>query len=70
MSATDKQLIEIETKLAHQEYTLGALNDVVTDQQQQITALERRVHALLQRVRELSTSLPSTEAVDEKPPHY
>lgn len=70
MSATDEQFIEIETKLLHQEYTLAALNDVVTGQQQQITTLEQRVQALLQRVRELSSSPPSDSGGDEKPPHY
>ncbi len=70
MTASDHRLIEIESKLAHQEYTVGELNDVVTQQQQQIRVLEQRVTALLQRVRELSDVVPSDGAIDETPPHY
>lgn len=63
-------IIEIETRLAFQEHTLQALNDVVTRQQRQIEALTREVNALKDRLRAAALS-PVGPLEDEKPPpHY
>ena len=67
---TDKRLIDIETKLAHQEQLLGELNDVVTNQQAQITKLEHLCSSLIERLRSLSDGEPDPGAADERPPHY
>lgn len=64
----ENKLIEIETKLAHQEHLLTELNDVLTSQQAQIVSLESLCTALIDRVRALSES--GSAAGDEKPPHY
>jgi SlyX protein len=67
----DDDIIDLQTKLAHQEHTIAALNDALTGQQAQITELEALVNALRDRVRALSDAAPAaaTEG-DEKPPHY
>lgn len=62
------KLIEIESKLAHQEYMLGELNDVLTSQQAQITGLESLCQSLVLRLQEVSD--PPQSGSDEKPPHY
>lgn len=63
-------LVELETRLAFQEHTLQALNDVVTRQQQQIEALVREVNTLKDRLRATAPS-PVGPLEDEKPPpHY
>ncbi len=64
----DSKLIDIETKLAHQEHLLAELNDAMTSQQAQISALEGLCKSLIERVRGLSES--GSGADDEKPPHY
>ena len=46
----DDKLIDIETKLAHQEHLLVELNDVITSQQAQVTKLESLVRSLIERV--------------------
>lgn len=61
-------MIEIETRLAHQEHLLGDLNDALTSQQAQISSLETLCRSLLERLREVLNDSPGT--VDERPPHY
>lgn len=64
----DDKLIDIETKLAHQEHMLAELNEVVTSQQAQITGLDGLLRSLIERVRDMSEPAPG--AGDEIPPHY
>lgn len=65
------RLIEIETKLAFQEDTIQALNDVVCRQQSQIEQLEAKLALLIDRFRQLSEEPTGNQKPqDEKPPHY
>lgn len=64
----ENKMIEIETKLAHQEHLLAELNEVLTSQQAQIVSLEGLCKALIDRVRALSET--DSAAGDERPPHY
>ncbi|NOX69447.1 MAG: SlyX family protein [Gammaproteobacteria bacterium] len=66
----DDRLIEIETKLAHQEDLVNALNTVVTDQQAQIVRLEELCRVLTGRVRAMSESATVDGPEDDRPPHY
>ena len=64
---SEKRLTELESKLAYQEDTLNALNDVIYQQQHRIDRLE----VLLAQYRQhLDSILPEPGVVDEKPPHY
>jgi SlyX protein len=63
-------MIDIETKLAHQEDMLAELNTAVTNQQSQITLLEDLCETLVGRVRSLSDAAPDSDPADERPPHY
>ena len=66
----ETSIVELETRVAFQEHTLLALNDVVTRQQQQIETLVREVQALTDRLRAAVPS-PVGPLEDEKPPpHY
>ena len=65
---SDDQLVNIETKLAHQEHLLEELNEVMTSQQTQISRLENICKSLIDRMRDMPES--GASAVDEKPPHY
>ena len=68
----DKQkMIELETRLACQEDTLNALNDIVAQQQLQIDRLEKTSKSIVDRIRKQSTIMNlGYEHADEKPPHY
>ena len=64
----DDKLIDIETRLTHQEGTLQELNDAMSSQQAQIMELERLCKSLIDRVRALSED--DIDGSEEKPPHY
>lgn len=66
----EQRIVEIETKLAHQELTLEALNAVVTEQTTRLMRLEELTERLLDRVQSLSDAGASAAVGDERPPHY
>lgn len=66
----EQRLVEVETKLAYQEDTLQALNDVICQQQKQIDQLEAACKLLVDRIKALATTNDSSQPADEKPPHY
>ena len=71
MSSEDR-IIDIETKLAHQEHLVDELNQAVYRQQKKIDELEMLLGALAKRFRELSDASQDQDrsAANEKPPHY
>ena len=69
-SVDDEKTIDIETKLAHQEHLLSALNDALSNQQAQIADLEKLCRSLVERIRALSEAGPGNSNDEERPPHY
>ena len=69
-SVDDEKIIDIETKLAHQEHLLSALNDALSSQQAQIAELEHLCQSLVERIRALSEAGGEAINDDERPPHY
>ncbi|MFA9216359.1 MAG: SlyX family protein [Sphingomonadaceae bacterium] len=69
MSTTEDRFIDIEIKLAHQEYLVDALNQRIIEQQQQIDKLEQMYAVLVQHVRTQPQG-GHTPAAHEPPPHY
>ena len=67
---SEDRLVDIESKLAHQDKLLLDLNDVVAAQQEQIMQLEQLCQTLIDRVRAMSEALPTATPSDERPPHY
>ena len=67
---SEDRLIEIESKLAHQEQLLLELNDVLTEQQARMMQLEELSTRLIERVRAIGESAGDDAPVDERPPHY
>lgn len=63
----EDRIIELETKVAYQDRTIEALNEVVTRQQDQIDRLEERLRSLRARVQ---SAIAEPDIPDEPPPHY
>ncbi len=66
----EDRLIDIETKMAHQEQLLTELNEVLTDQQAQISRLEALSQSLTDRLNSLVDNAGGGQLTDERPPHY
>lgn len=62
-------IIELQTKLSFQEGLLEQLNQVVTDQQQQISRLELTIETMKVQVQTMQTTQLVSEP-NEPPPHY
>lgn len=67
---SEERLVDIETKLAHQEQLVLELNDVVTEQQQKIMQLEELLASLVERFRSLGDGASLEGNQDQRPPHY
>ena len=71
---TQQHLIDridkLEILFSEQEFTVEALNAVITRQTLQIDALEDKIELLKQQLKELKKQIPDNAIVDEKPPHY
>ena len=65
----DKNFIEIETKLAFQEDLVQCLNQVVTDQQNRISQLERQMANIENQLRSLAGQWHEQQQ-EPPPPHY
>jgi SlyX protein len=66
----EQRLIDIEIKLAHQEHALEEVNQVLMNQQAQLTRLEQVCRSLVERFRAVSDGSAADERGDSKPPHY
>jgi len=65
----DERVTELEIKVAYQEDLLQTLNDVVSEQQQQLIRLEELSRLLGQRIKNMTASEGINQGV-ELPPHY
>lgn len=66
----EERLIQIETKIAHQEFLIEELNQVIYQQQKTIDKLEITLNSLTKRLKEALTAGNDVRGPDEKPPHY
>ena len=62
-------IIDLQTKLSFQDELLEQLNQVITDQQQQISRLEVRLEALKSQVQTMQSAQVVSDS-NEPPPHY
>ena len=58
----------LEEKFEYQEQTIDSLNDVIIDQQKQLTLLTDQVHHLTSQLAATQEENPAGE--DPPPPHY
>jgi len=66
----EDRLVQIETKLAHQEQMLIELDDALTTQQSTIMTLERLCASMAERMQSLGGDETASPPEDERPPHY
>ena len=66
----ENRIIDIETKLAHQEDLVDELNQVLIDQQTRISQLEELCRTLAERLQSIGEARGTTSPDDEQPPHY
>lgn len=68
---SDKQIVELESRIAFQEYQIEELNSQVAEQQKQILELEAVCRSIAKRMKSgIVASEGSATDVDERPPHY
>lgn len=65
----EQRFTELETRITFQDDTIQALNEVVTQQQQQIEQLKLQIAALKEKIESPSQSL-MVEQDEKPPPHY
>jgi len=64
----DNRITELEIKLAHQEFTIEQLNQVITEQQQEIADIKLFLDALNNKVNNIQ--IPEKNQPEPPPPHY
>jgi SlyX protein len=67
----DTRICKLEMMSSEQEYTIEALNSVITRQDRDIGLLQQQLELLKLQLREMKKMEPENEVPsDEKPPHY
>ena len=64
------QITRLEMLYSEQEYTIQALNQITTRQDQEISQLQSDLQSLKRQYLDLKTNFPLPISGDEKPPHY
>lgn len=65
----EERVMELESRLAFQDDTIAALNDVLVDQQRVVERLQLQMAALLKRYEEVMGQYEASEE-EAPPPHY
>lgn len=65
----ESRVMELESRLAFQDDTIQALNDVLVAQQRSLDLLELQIAALIKRQEEMGVQGDGF-AEDSRPPHY
>ncbi len=68
MTTTEQRLDELEIRIAHQDKTIGDLNDVITAQWKKLEFLERQLRRLGEELQAMDAG--DAPAANQKPPHY
>lgn len=66
----ENRIIDLESKLAFQDETINDLNEVITDQQQQLDQLREDIRLLNLRISSVAESSSVSEEKEPPPPHY
>ena len=67
---TEQRLIDLETKISHQEAAIDALQQAVVDQQKAVSILEKILGRLGKTMEGLIENGSERGLTNEPPPHY
>jgi SlyX protein len=68
MSTLETRIDELEIRVAHQDRSIGELNDVITSQWKQLEMLERQLRRFGEELQAMDSR--DAPATNQKPPHY
>jgi len=66
----DKRLIELESRVAHQDHTIHALGDEIYLHQKKLDHLEATCNFLVAQLKTQSGTSTPADTGNDKPPHY
>ena len=66
----ENKIIDLQSKLAFQDETINELNEVITDQQNQLDQLREEIRLLSLRIASVAEASNTTEEKEPPPPHY
>ena len=66
----EERIVKLEIKVTHFERLVQELNDVIYDQQKQISVLKSTTDKLVKRIKDMDDGPGHGSPVDGKPPHY
>ena len=66
----NERLIELETRIAHQDHTIHALSEEIYRHQKKLDHLEVTCNFLVAQLKAQPSASASTDADNDKPPHY
>lgn len=67
---SEQRLIDLESKITHQEHLIEQLNEVISRQEIAIYQMEEKLAAVIKYIREVKDKELQIGKADEKPPHY
>lgn len=65
----EERVMELESRLAFQDDTIQALNDVLVVQRRELDHLQQQMAAMLERQQEIGSQFEAFQE-DAPPPHY
>ena len=66
----EQRIIELESKVAFQEETINELNEVITDQQNQLDQIREELGLLNIRLQAVTEAGVDSHEKEPPPPHY
>ena len=66
----EDKIIDLQSKLAFQDETINDLNEVITDQQNQLDQLREEIRLLGLRISSVAETSNVSDEKEPPPPHY
>ena len=66
----DERLIDIESRIAHQDHSIQAMGDEIYRQQKKLDQLEATCDFLVEQLKTQAGASSPTDPGSERPPHY